>query len=40
MDSSDIQRKKVAVIGGGLVSIYLYIFPVSGIMLIIITLND
>lgn len=39
MDSSDMQRKKVAVIGGGLVRIDLYIIPVSGIMLIVITLN-
>lgn len=40
MDSSDIPRKKIAVIGGGLVSTYLYIIPVSGIILIIITLDD
>lgn len=32
MGSSDIQRKKVAVIGGGLVSIYLDIIPVGGII--------
>lgn len=32
MDSSDSQRKKIAVIGGGLVSIYLDIIPAGGII--------
>lgn len=31
MDSSDTQRKKVAVIGGGLVSIYFSMVPVGGV---------
>lgn len=36
MDSSDIQRKKVAVIGGGLVSTCLDTIPIIGITFIII----
>lgn len=40
MDSSVIQRKKVAVIGGGLVRIFRWITIVGGIILTIITRND
>lgn len=39
MDSSVIQRKKVAVIGGGLVRIFTWIIVGGGIMLTIITRN-
>lgn len=40
MDPSDMQSIKIAVVGGGLVSIHLDIFPLRGVTVTIITLND